>query len=250
MKAKRNDQNTLRVRLYLLVRSLWRKFYSKLKGKLKPLELSSKLERVPERIVEYPFVFKHVTKLKEGRILDVGCYGSYLLTELASLGYEVYGIDIRQFPVQYPNVKFIKGNICKTKFPNAFFDMIIAVSTIEHIGIKEPYGDVEDLEGDKKTVKEMTRILKPAGKMLITVPYGKSGTETPYRVYNELSLKELLSGLKIENIEYFALKNGYWLPTSKVEAEKIETSKRANAVVLLKLAKHHKILDRGQTETN
>ena len=246
MKAKRNDQNTLRIKLYLLVGSLWRKFYPKLKEKLRPLELSSELERVPERIVEYPFVFKNVIKLKEGRILDVGCYGSYLLTALASLGYEVYGIDLRQYPVQYPNVKFIKGNICKTKFPNGFFDMIISVSTIEHIGIKEPYGDVEDPEGDKKAVKEMTRILKPDGKMLVTVPYGKSGTETPYRVYNELSLKELLSGLKIETIKYFTLKNGYWLPTSKVEAEKIETSKRANAVVLLKLSKHHKVLDKGQ----
>lgn len=240
MKLRAFARAHLRIKFYLLVRSLWRKFYSKLKEKLKPLELSSKLERVTERIVEYPFVFKHAIKLKQGRILDVGCHGSYLLTELASLGHEVYGIDIRQYPVQYPNVKFVKGNICETKFPNGFFDMITAVSTIEHIGIKEQYGDVEDPEGDKKAVKEMTRIVKPDGKILITVPYGKSDTETPYRIYTELSLKDLLSGLEIENIEYFALKNGYWLPTSKVEAEKIETSKRANAVVLLKLSKNHK----------
>jgi len=61
-----------------------------------------------------------------------------------------------------------------------------------------------------------------------------------FRVYNEHSLKNLLSGLKIELAKYCTIKNGYWTTIPKTEADKIETSTVANCVILLKLSKKHK----------
>lgn len=111
------------------------------------------------------------------------------------------------------------------------------MSTIEHIGIEEPYGDLIDHEGGKKALKEMTRILKPNGMMLITVPYGKHAPKLWFRVYNSNSLQNLIGGLSVEDAEYFALKNGYWIPVSKHEAERVKTIQSVRAVVLLKLTK-------------
>ena len=228
----------LRVKLYLIGRKYWRKFYPKFIEKLTlgevPCDQIPKV--IPERIIEYPFVFQNLPR-KKARILDVGCYGSYLITELAALGHEVYGIDLRNYPVHYPNVKFVQGNILSTAFPSNFFDMITAVSTVEHIGIKEAYGDMEDPQGDIRAMSEMTRILKHIGKMLITVPYGKCCLKKTFRVYDNSSLSKLIFGLKIDVAEYFARKNGDWVSFSKAEADKIKTEKVVNAVVLLKLSK-------------
>jgi ubiquinone/menaquinone biosynthesis C-methylase UbiE len=95
---------------------------------------------------------------------------------LACLGYEVYSIDVQELLqlkiVHPPNLKFIRGDIRHTNFPSNFFDRVIAVSTIEHIGLGH-YGEEFDERGDEKAIKEAIRILKPNGKLLATPPYGK-----------------------------------------------------------------------------
>lgn len=226
----------LRTKIYLAIARIWGTISLKL-AKFKPAELRV---RVGERIVEYPFIFKNIRGLKKGRILDVGCCGSYFITQLAALGHEVHGIDIRRHPVKFPKVKTVQGDIRKTTYPNDFFDVVIAISTLEHIGIEsKTYGiRHEDPEGDKKAIREMTRILKPNGKMIVTLPYGK-GKRVDIRTYNAHSLKELLSGLKIEVIEFYVLKNEYWIRVPKAEAEKIEQFSfvPTRCVVLLKLSK-------------
>ena len=60
---------------------------------------------VNERVADYPFVHQNVgiSLNGKGRILDVGCHGTKLVIELASLGYEVYGIDGIKYPLEHPN---------------------------------------------------------------------------------------------------------------------------------------------------
>jgi len=216
-------------KIYLIGRKLVRICFHKLTSLLKPRKLKE-LERyeTSPRIIEYPFIFENVSKLSQGKVLDVGCFGSFLVTELAALGFEMYGIDFRLYKVKYPDVTLVRGNICKVPYRDACFDAVIAVSTVEHIGIKEPYGDLYDPKGDQKAMKEMIRILKPDGRLLVTVPYGIR-TQKWYRSYKDASLRELISGLRVNIIKYFAIKDGYWIPVSKIDAEK------SRAIVLLAL---------------
>ena len=60
---------------------------------------------VNERVADYPFVHQNIgiSLNGKGRILDVGCHGTKLVIELASLGYEVYGIDGIKYPLEHPN---------------------------------------------------------------------------------------------------------------------------------------------------
>ena len=242
-------QARLRIKMYLIARMLWKKLFLRLIWMLKPAELKAHKRakwatwRVLPRVVEYPFIIKNILDLKDGKILDVGCSESYLITMSAALGYEVYGIDVRSYRVRYPNVVFIRGSICNAPFPSDFFDVVMAISTIEHIGFKEPFGDLEDHEGDKEALNEMARILKQDGRILITVPYGRCDKPTWQRIYNSSTLNSrLLRGLKAEAIEYFANKNGLWVPVSQSEAEKMEASKTAaNAVILLRISKPKRI---------
>jgi len=234
----------IRIKLYIAFRKIWRTINKRIIPKMRDfLYPWNRIMKPSTRIVEYPFIFKNMATAKRGKVLDVGCSGSYLLTELAALGFQVYGIDTRKYLVKYPNVTFIQGDIRKTRFQNGFFDAVTAVSTIEHIGITEYGNTIEDVRGDKKAIEEISRILKPNGILLLTAPYGNSKAyekvyraagcaRVPFRIYNNNSLKDLLQGFRIESIEYYAKsKAGYWLQTSM---EKAETS---GAVVLVKASK-------------
>ena len=68
---------------------------------------------VSERIVEYPLVFQQFAKMgkKVQTILDFGCVEDLLPIHLASLGYKVTGLDLRQYPFTHPNFEFVRADI-------------------------------------------------------------------------------------------------------------------------------------------
>jgi SAM-dependent methyltransferase len=172
---------------------------------------------ITERIVEYPFVHSNIG-LKKGRILDVGCGNSKLPIELASRGYQVYAIDLQPyFPLlTHPIFKFVQGDIRKASFGDSFFDVVIAVSTIEHIGMEH----FDDPEGDLKASQEIARITQVGGKLIITVPFGKRFIPRKgFRIYDFSRLKELLSPFEIEKIEYAIYKDRSWVPASQQEVQ-------------------------------
>jgi SAM-dependent methyltransferase len=123
------------------------------------------------------------------RILDIGCTGSILTPLVASLGYEVTGLDLSRPRILdvlgLPNLAFHLGDARRMKFADCFFDAVLLVSTLEHIGIGGRYGSDEDSEGDKKAIKEIARTLKPKGLLILTVPFGRHVVVRPYnRIYD------------------------------------------------------------------
>ncbi len=155
-----------------------------------------------ERIVEKGWVFRHLSDLPvNSRILDVGCAESILSIELASSGFRVTGMDVQFHPLGHPNFIFIQGDICRSQLDPASFDAVIALSTIEHIGLGY-YGEATGDSGDRTAVEEICRLLKKGGRFLITVPYGKRAVTPLHRIYDERSLQSLLRGFKLKKAEY------------------------------------------------
>ncbi len=188
-----------------------------------------------ERIVEYPFVVRNLLEdLPTGKkVLVVGCAGDLMTTILCALGYKTWGMDIKFVPIKYPNFHFTQGDIRQTNFQDGFFDAIIAVSTIEHVGILGG-----DMHGDLKAIKEMTRILVKGGLMLITVPYGvKPATDRFQRVYDEKEIRNLLTDLAVVKFDVFEQDDeGYWIEASTVSS--LSGRGRTPAVALLKVKYH------------
>ena len=102
---------------------------------------------------------------KGGKLLDAGCLDS-LVPILAKESYpkaEVWGIDIAEEAVkdmarQYPDIIFTVEDVYKTKFPNNYFDYIVAGELIEH------------LDDPKKFFAEAFRILKRGGVLALSTP--------------------------------------------------------------------------------
>ena len=179
-----------------------------------------------ERIFEKTFVLQSLARLYESSsitVLDVGAAESLLSYELATLNYSVTAIDIRPIALFHPNLKFVKTDICKPVLPPASFDCVIALSTLEHIGLGW-YGDETGESYDVKAVQEISLLLKPEGCFILTVPYGKKALTPVHRIYNQESLQKLIQDFKIVQISYGVRKDDFtWIITeNELEASEKE----------------------------
>lgn len=188
------------------------------------------------RFIEYSWVLRNLD-VPFGRMLDVGSTGSTFPILLASFGYDVYSIDVREYEWKtHPNLTAVVGDIRKTEFPNRFFDRVTAVSTIEHVGLGR-YGDPLDPDGDRKALLEIARILKPQGKLLMTMPFGRMAVSKLHRVYDKETLKTLVEGFKVEKMELFGVKDGYWFRSKEEELVNVDSSRGERAIACMKLSK-------------
>jgi SAM-dependent methyltransferase len=186
-----------------------------------------------ERIVEIPFVHQHLPYPFRGRLLDVGYRESEIVFQADSLGFDTWGIDIRPAPLQFGGIHFIQGDIINYPFDPKSFDVVIGLSTFEHIGLIFYGNSVKDEEGDLHAVQAVHRILKPTGRFLLTVPFGKQGATNWYRVYDHAALEGLLlkAGFRIEIENYWTKQeNLHWVPTPWREAEQVDSVSKVRGV--------------------
>lgn len=156
-----------------------------------------------ERILEVPFALAAASKLAEGaRILDVGCAESLLALQLASSGFQVTGIDLRKYPLAHRNLEIVVGMVEEWSGPSEPFDAIVCLSSIEHFGLGAYGEDAGDALADQKAMTLLRGWTKPAGVLILTVPFG-AATDTPtMRVYDTQRLEELLKGWAVKDIRY------------------------------------------------
>ena len=155
------------------------------------------------RTIEYGFVISRLARLPVGKLLDVGCVARVnpVVSTMCELGWKVYGIDIRDYKYTHPNFKFIRGDITEQLLRDDFFDAIIAISTLEHIGIKGRYGIKKGEEGkDLFTVGEIRKYLKPGGTLIITLPYNEASKTTKLgRIYTPSMVDRLVKNWVIRS---------------------------------------------------
>lgn len=174
-----------------------------------------------ERMIEYSFALSRLlnknVREKIVKALDVGSVARMnpIPATLSELGYEVVGIDNRDFKYKHRNFTFYKGDIQHTNFELNYFDAICAISTIEHIGLSGRYGiNKSNSSGDTKAICEISRILKPEGIFIITLPYGDTKKSNNMgRVYNYGSVVRLLCNFNIEEILFFHKVKDIWEQT-------------------------------------
>jgi SAM-dependent methyltransferase len=122
-----------------------------------------------------------------GRLLDVGC-GSKPYRALFSVESYV-GLDIDSAATRQRGIAdyFYDGN--KFPFENASFDAILCNEVLEHVFNPDEF------------IQEIVRVLKPGGKLLLTVPFVWDEHEQPYDYarYSSFGLRALLEkqGLKV-----------------------------------------------------
>jgi ubiquinone/menaquinone biosynthesis C-methylase UbiE len=98
-----------------------------------------------------------------GKVLDLGCGTGHFSNYILHKGFIVEAIDpslkMLEFAgTNFPNIKFIEGVASSLPFPDHSFDLVISIEVLRYL-------DVSDV---KLAYKEMHRVLKPGGRILIT----------------------------------------------------------------------------------
>ena len=199
---------------------------------------------------EYNWIIKNLKQLRKSqkikKLLDVGCSGSYLCYELLHQGFDVYGLDIEPYPHKKPTFKFYRADVRTSPFPDNNFDVIIAVSALEHVGLGA-YGDPVYPNGDVNALGEIARILSPGGYLLVTVPYAHIYSVTWQRIYDWKTLESLINGLFIiVKADFFTVCGKFyapskdfffggkgWVSTTKEEAERASKNGRRSVACLI-----------------
>ena len=153
-----------------------------------------------------------ISKIPKGvnSILDVGCGKGWVAKEFLPKGKTVVSLDISVTNPSivkklYPNPKHfaITADSFHLPFNNESFDCVIASEIIEHVFDPEGF------------VKELFRVVKKGGSLIITTPYKEKivyylcihcNQKTPANAhihsFDEKKLESLYSGNDFESFEY------------------------------------------------
>ncbi len=194
-----------------------------------------------EQTIEYPLLF-HALPEPPRTVLDFGCVENVLPIILCNLGYEVAGLDFLPYPFSHPRFRFSQHDILTWEPPRDAFDVVVSISTIEHVGLGYS-GDPADAAGDKHAVEKLWTALKPGGLLYITLPAGRPTIRRGYRTYDAASVRALVPS--IERLRFFAKasRNGTWDPVedhasvASIEYDQYESLYPTQAVAVVEARK-------------
>ena len=175
-----------------------------------------------ERDIEYSFLAYNM-KEEKGNALDFGCGASYTSLMACRKGYNVTAIDLTDVKWYYrhPKLKFVRGDILKAELKNESYDLILNISSIEHVGLKGRFDTAEAIsDGDLLAMKRMWELLKPGKIMILTLPIGKERVFYPFhRVYGQKRFYKIIEGYKIVKKEFWVKNDiNQWLLTDEKTA--------------------------------
>jgi SAM-dependent methyltransferase len=125
------------------------------------------------------------------------------LRHLTGLGIpELHGVDLSDRPVN--GVQMSQADVRHMPYADAFFDLVLCVSTLEHIGYDNTsYGVSLPREqgGDDAALLEIRRVLNEDGHVLITVPFGRLQDYGWFHQYDLGAWEDLLRRTGLEAVE-------------------------------------------------
>jgi len=104
-------------------------------------------------------VLKVLEPETDDRILEIGCDTGWLTRRLMGYSENVVGIDINDAGLKIANMpNLLRMDVSNMGFRDGSFDKIVCLHTIEHV------------PEAKKALEEMSRVLKPAGIIVLIYP--------------------------------------------------------------------------------
>ena len=136
-----------------------------------------------ERVVEFPWLAAHRpagAALDAGSTLNHAHVLSYFLPAVSPLTV----VTLAPEPVAFPElgVSYLYADLRNLPFKDNLFETTISLSTLEHVGMdtslytgaaegnrpENPLGEMQ------LAMRELRRVTKPGGRILVSVPYGRA----------------------------------------------------------------------------
>lgn len=154
-------------------------------------------------------LFTELLPASKGRILDAGCGDGYASFKLASVGYDVTGLDISSEMIAYAtkqakrltdstSLQFMEGDISATPYPDQSFAGILSINAMEFTS------------SPLIVLQEFRRILQPDGLLLLGVlgPTAGPRAHSYPRLYGKATIQNTIMPWEAKQL---AQENGFFL---------------------------------------
>jgi ubiquinone/menaquinone biosynthesis C-methylase UbiE len=129
---------------------------------------------------------KIIEPYKPTSVIELGCGISYFLPMAAEKYPDVWGLDfapqsISRMKKEFPDINYVVGDAMHTPFKAGDFDAVVAGEIIEH------------MEEPEELVREMARITRDGGVILISTPHLEFDDPEHLWEFEESDLRRMLS---------------------------------------------------------
>ena len=159
---------------------------------------------------------RKIFEIQPKSLVDSG--STALLVGIISQFVPTISVDVRPLPISLPGLTCMCASIKELPFKNHTIELLSSMCVIEHVGLGR-YGDTLDTQGSIKAFKEVSRVIKPGGHFLFSVPLSHTSglSFNAHRVFN----KQQVLGC----LQDFSLKDELFLfphPGSEAEIAKLQ----------------------------
>jgi Protein of unknown function (DUF1698) len=149
-----------------------------------------------ERVVEFPWLFAQGLR---GRVLDAGSSlnHEHILVRALPLVSELHVVTLEPEEQAFHErgLSYIYADLRELPYRDRFFDTVVSVSTVEHIGMDNTVYGVEQPTSSnpageaRRALDELQRV--GSGRLLLTVPYGRREDHGWLRQFDRDDIEEL-----------------------------------------------------------
>jgi SAM-dependent methyltransferase len=190
-------------------------------------------EFLDERVVEYPWFISRVSQ-GNGKLLDAGSilnFG-YILQhpKLKEKDITIVTLEPEANCYWQDRISYLFADLRDLPLQDDWFDEVVSLSTLEHIGMDNSIYSSNPEWREKKTfdflkaVSELKRVTKPGGKVYITVPYGKYTDFGWYQQFNAEMIDRMIDTFDPDKVieTYYCYESGGWSVSDKQYCQKFE----------------------------
>ncbi len=191
--------------------------------------------RLDERVVEYPWFFSRLQP-GPGKLLDAGSVLNfdYILEHPRLSEKQVFistlAPELRSYTRR--GYSYVFEDLRESCFRDDYFDAIVSLSTIEHIGLDNTLLYTSDASKNErrtddylKAISEYRRMLQPGGMLYLSFPFGKRAVCGWYQVFDAAAVDELVAAFAPGEHKrwYFRYGSDSWSPATAAECADANT---------------------------
>jgi SAM-dependent methyltransferase len=162
---------------------------------------------IDERTVEYPWAFARLP-IGGGRVLDAGGTLNYAFLVAHPLIRAKTLHILTLVPEGHcqciHGASHIYADLRSVPMSSGYYDVVVCVSTLEHIGMDNTlfHGEVENAPDDYvAAVREMRRLLRPGGILLLTVPFGTYKNFGSFQLFDQRLIRNVVTACSPSHVE-------------------------------------------------
>jgi SAM-dependent methyltransferase len=154
-----------------------------------------------ERCVEYPWLLAHIGAAPE-RVLDAGSALNHLLllrnATLVHKKLHILTLAPEHYAFWQLGISYLYEDLRRLPMHDSLYDSVVCISTLEHVGLDSSFYTHREEHQESQpcsfvqAIKEMLRVLKPGGRLFLTVPYGRYKNIGVMQVFDDRLLQDAI----------------------------------------------------------